>query len=78
MRQRIVGLALDEPELSPQELAKRFTDTEAILSRKPPSTPAQTQWLDAKSEAARLRALAVSRFARIVQRALLAYSRVAD
>src|SRR3974377_1061881 len=27
MRQRIVQLALDEPELSPRELATRFTDT---------------------------------------------------
>ena len=28
MRERIVTLALDEPELSPRELAVRFTDTE--------------------------------------------------
>ncbi len=28
VRQRIVGLALDVPELSPRELAVRFTDTE--------------------------------------------------
>ena len=28
IRQRIVGLALDLPELSPRELAVRFTDTE--------------------------------------------------
>jgi hypothetical protein len=31
---RIVDLALDVPELSPRELATRFTDTEAIFSRK--------------------------------------------
>ncbi len=29
VRDRIVGLALDEPELSPRELAVRFTDTES-------------------------------------------------
>jgi putative transposase len=28
VRERIVGLALDEPALSPRELAVRFTDTE--------------------------------------------------
>jgi len=28
VRQRIVGLALDEPELSPRELAAKFTDTQ--------------------------------------------------
>jgi putative transposase len=28
IRQRIVDLALDVPELSPRELAVRFTDTE--------------------------------------------------
>ena len=28
VRGRIVGMALDEPELSPRELATRFTDTE--------------------------------------------------
>ena len=28
VRQRIIGLALDEPELSPRELAARFTDTQ--------------------------------------------------
>ena len=28
MRRHIVDLALDEPELSPRELALRFTDTE--------------------------------------------------
>jgi transposase-like protein len=28
VRERIVQLALDEPELSPRELAVRFTDTE--------------------------------------------------
>jgi transposase InsO family protein len=31
MRQRIVALALDEPELSPRELATRFTDTESYF-----------------------------------------------
>ncbi len=31
MRQRIVGLALDEAELSPRELATRFTDTESYF-----------------------------------------------
>jgi len=34
VRDRIVNLALDEPALSPRELAVRFTDTEGILSRK--------------------------------------------
>ena len=28
IRKRIVGMALDEPELSPRELAARFTDTQ--------------------------------------------------
>src|SRR5580693_7855565 len=30
IRERIVQLALDEPTLSPRELAVRFTDTESI------------------------------------------------
>jgi putative transposase len=34
IRERIVQLALDEPELSPRELATRFTDAEAISSRR--------------------------------------------
>jgi putative transposase len=34
VRERIIDLALDAPELSPRELATRFTDQEAILSRK--------------------------------------------
>jgi hypothetical protein len=34
VRERIVDLALDAPELSPRELATRFTDKKAILSRK--------------------------------------------
>ena len=37
VRRQIVDLALDEPELSPRELAVRFTDTKATLSRKPRS-----------------------------------------
>jgi transposase InsO family protein len=31
VRQRIVGLALDEPELSPRELAAKFTDTQSYF-----------------------------------------------
>ena len=31
VRQRIVDLALDEPELSPRELAVRFTDTQSYF-----------------------------------------------
>ncbi|NIW85071.1 MAG: helix-turn-helix domain-containing protein, partial [Gammaproteobacteria bacterium] len=31
IRQRVVQLALDEPELSPRELAVRFTDTEGYF-----------------------------------------------
>ena len=31
IRQRVVQLALDEPELSPRELATRFTDTEGYF-----------------------------------------------
>ena len=31
VRQRIVDLALDEPELSPRQLAVRFTDTEGYF-----------------------------------------------
>jgi hypothetical protein len=31
MRNQIVDLALDQPELSPRELAVRFTDEEKIL-----------------------------------------------
>src|SRR3954464_13789007 len=31
IRERIVQLALDEPELSPRELATRFTDTTNLL-----------------------------------------------
>ena len=31
VRQRIIRLALDEPALSPRELAVRFTDTEKIF-----------------------------------------------
>jgi hypothetical protein len=31
VRERIVQLALDEPELSPRELAERFTDTESYF-----------------------------------------------
>jgi len=34
VRERIVNLALDESALSPRELAVRFTDTKAILSRR--------------------------------------------
>ena len=37
VRQRIVDLALDVPELSPRELAVRFTDTENPLSQRLPS-----------------------------------------
>ena len=36
IRQRIVDLALEVPELSPRELAIRFTDTENTLSRRHP------------------------------------------
>ena len=48
VRQRIVDLALDVPELSPRELAVRFTDTEKYFvsdlssaenKRSPPGTP---------------------------------------
>jgi len=31
VRQRIVDMALDEPELSPRELAVRFTDTQSYF-----------------------------------------------
>jgi hypothetical protein len=31
VRQRIIRLALDEPALSPRELAVRFTDTESYF-----------------------------------------------
>ena len=34
VRERIVNLALDQPALSPRELAVRFTDTEGYLSRR--------------------------------------------
>lgn len=37
IRERIVQLALDEPELSPRELATRFTDTATTLCRRLPS-----------------------------------------
>src|SRR3954452_18722654 len=37
VRDQIVQLALNEPELSPRELATRFTDTKAILSQRLPS-----------------------------------------
>ena len=35
MRGQLVQLALEEPELSPRELATRFTDTESYFSRRP-------------------------------------------
>jgi transposase-like protein len=35
IRDQIVDLTLEEPELSPRELAVRFTDTKAILCPKP-------------------------------------------
>jgi putative transposase len=35
VRQRIIRLALDEPALSPRELAVRFTDTERYFARPP-------------------------------------------
>ena len=38
IRGQIVELALDEPELSPRELAVTFTDRKATSSRKRPST----------------------------------------
>ena len=38
VRERIKNLALDEPALSPRELAVRFTDTEATLCQKLRST----------------------------------------
>ena len=41
IRQQIVELALDEPELSSRELAVKFTDEKTILSRKRPPTAAQ-------------------------------------
>ena len=37
VRDRIVELALEMPELSPRELPVRFTDTQSYLSRKPQS-----------------------------------------
>ena len=38
IRRRIVEMALDEPELSPRELAVKFTDEKSYLSRKRLST----------------------------------------
>ena len=35
VRERIIRLALDEPALSPRELAVRFTDTEGYFVSKP-------------------------------------------
>ena len=35
IRSQIVDLALDQPELSPRELAVRFTDEPEYLSRRP-------------------------------------------
>lgn len=37
MRQRIVTMAVEVPELRPRELATRFTDAEPIWSRNRPS-----------------------------------------
>jgi len=37
VRQEIVELALQEPELSPRELAVRFTDTKRYFVSEPPS-----------------------------------------
>jgi hypothetical protein len=34
VQSRIIELALEEPELSPREIAVRFTDGKAILSQK--------------------------------------------
>jgi transposase-like protein len=37
VREEIIELTLDEPELSPRELGARFTDTKATSSRRPRS-----------------------------------------
>ena len=37
IREQIVALALEQPELSPRELAVRFTDERRSSSRRPPS-----------------------------------------
>ena len=37
VRDQIVTLALEEPDLSPRELAVKFTDTQNILSQRLPS-----------------------------------------
>ena len=36
VREKVLQLALDEPELSPRELSVRFTTSRAPSSRKPP------------------------------------------